>query len=235
MKIDIKDISKQFGTLEVLRNIDLLIPEGKVTAILGPSGCGKTTLLNILSGTITDFTGTVTWKGEKTISYLFQEPRLLPWKSVEDNLRFVLANGGDTALIDHYLSLVGLLDFKQYYPGQLSGGMKQRAAIARAFIFPADVILMDEPFQALDLRIKLSLVDNFIALWMQSSAAGPKTAIFVTHDVQEALLLGDSIVVFSDRPAVVRKRFTNPIHYNNRSLHNPEILRMERDLYTLVT
>jgi NitT/TauT family transport system ATP-binding protein len=159
---------------------------------------------------------------------------------VRQNLEFILPEEIErderNTLIDHHLGLVGLHDFDHYYPSQLSGGMRQRVAIARAFIFPADIILMDEPFQALDLRIKLSLLTVFKRLWMETEEVQhDKTALFVTHDVQEAILLGDRIVVLSERPARVRKKLVNTVARSERSLENEKILKMERDLYTLVT
>jgi NitT/TauT family transport system ATP-binding protein len=229
--------------LEVLKNISLSIVHGKVTVILGPSGCGKTTLLNLISGNDTDFTGRIEGTAGLKISYIYQEHRLLPWLTVEQNLDFVLpeeiASATRKALIYHYIDLVGLQGFHHYYPGELSGGMRQRVSIARAFVFAPDIILMDEPFQALDLRLKLSLMNTFDSLWRQSHQQRDiegfgKTALFVTHDIQEAILLGDTIHVLTERPACVNQMLTNTIPHNRRSLGNDEILKMERELYTLL-
>jgi NitT/TauT family transport system ATP-binding protein len=233
--IILEKINKSYGTLEVLRDISFAVKQAEVCAILGPSGCGKTTLLNIISGMDGDYSGEVRGVHPKRTSYLFQEPRLLPWKTVLGNLEFIKPEETDTSswmrTIRHYLELVGLEEFNAYYPNALSGGMRQRVAVVRAFIFPADLVLMDEPFQALDLRIKLSLVSVFKALWQESR----KTALFVTHDVQEAMLLGDRIIVLSDRPSRVSKTITNPAPPEERSLGNEQMLKLERDLYTLVT
>jgi len=233
--ITLEEINKSYGTLEVLRTISFAVKQAEVCAILGPSGCGKTTLLNIISGMDGDYSGEVRGVHPKRTSYLFQEPRLLPWKTVLGNLEFIIPPEMDKSswmsTIRHYLELVGLEEFSTYYPNALSGGMRQRVAVVRAFIFPADLVLMDEPFQALDLRIKLSLVSVFKALWQESR----KTAIFVTHDVQEAMLLGDRIIVFSDRSSQVRKTIANPVLPEERSLGNEQMLKLERDLYTLVT
>ena len=233
--IHIIDVVKSFADLRVLDSLSMDIFEDRVTVILGPSGCGKTTLLNIISGTDRDYTGKIHGLDGKVISYLFQEPRLLPWKTVRGNMEFVLegaAPGGErNGVIDRHLEMVGLLDFDGYYPDQLSGGMKQRAAVARAFAYPSDVLLMDEPFQALDLALKLSLLDSFLTLWEKSR----RTALFVTHDIQEAILLGERIYVLSDRPAKPLACISLDVPHRERSLEDPRLLRIEQDLYRLLT
>ncbi len=229
--IALNGISKSFGSLTVFSDLTADFPAASITVILGPSGCGKTTLLNILAGMDSDYGGTVAGGGAGSVSYLFQEPRLLPWKTVEGNLSFVLEGKMDQketrGVIDHHLEIVGLSSFMKYYPHQLSGGMKQRVSIARAFSYPARIILMDEPFQALDLGTKLSLVTSFVKLWRQE----PRTVVFVTHDIQEALLLGDRLFLLSSLPAHVEKRYTIDVPQENRSLNMPELLEIEGDLY----
>ncbi len=206
--MDINHISKSFpgpsGMLTVFSEFSMTIPEQEITVILGASGCGKTTLLNLLARFITPDSGMITGN-DGSISYLFQEPRLLPWRTVERNISLVLENHvQDNELLkqrtSRVLSLVGLESFARYYPHELSGGMRQRVSIARAFAFPSNLLLMDEPFQALDLDVKLSLVKAFVRSW----EGDPRTAVFVTHDIQEALMVADSIVVFTPRPAQVR-------------------------------
>ncbi|TFG63300.1 MAG: ABC transporter ATP-binding protein [Spirochaetales bacterium] len=232
MPVEAKHLTKTFGDLVVFRDLSFSLPENKVTVLLGPSGCGKTTLLNIISGADRLFEGRLAGAEDHTMSYLFQEPRLLPWKTVRGNLEFVLRHKFSEArcaqVIEHMLELVGLSGFSNYYPDQLSGGMRQRAALARAYAFPGDLILMDEPFQALDLRLKLGLVKTFNRLWVEE----PRTAVFVTHDIHEAILLGDVIIVLSDRPASIRRHFSNGVPRSERSLESDEILRLEKDLYT---
>ncbi|MBN2048979.1 MAG: ABC transporter ATP-binding protein [Spirochaetales bacterium] len=229
--IRITGLTKSFDRLPVFRDLSLEIRRHRVTALLGPSGCGKTTLLNLLSGTLEPDGGTVEGVEGKRISYLFQEPRLLPWKTVEQNLDLVLKavtrREERKELIFRTLAAVGLAEFAHYYPEALSGGMRQRAAMARAFAYPGEILLMDEPFQALDLGRKISLVRDFEGLWRDDR----RTGIFVTHDVHEALMLGDCIIVFSHRPATVVDSMENPVPHEERSLKHEAILNLEKKVY----
>ncbi len=232
--ITVRGLCKSFGEKRVFSGLDFDMPEKRITVLLGPSGCGKTTILNILSGNLPLDSGTVTGTEGKRISYLFQEPRLLPWKTVLGNIEFVL---GETmpeeekrARIKRFLSLVGLSGSEKLYPRQLSGGMRQRTAIARAFSFPSEIILMDEPFQALDLNLKVSLLKAFVPLWEEES----RTALFVTHDIQEALLLGHRIILLSALPAVIRSSIECPLPLYERNLADPALQKIERTLYELI-
>jgi NitT/TauT family transport system ATP-binding protein len=231
MAIRIDSLSKCFGTLQVFDNLSLGLEEGRITALLGPSGCGKTTLLNLLARILLPDSGTIEGLEGRRISYLFQEPRLLPWETAEDNIRFVLdgkmGREEGEARLDKFLGLTDLEEFRGFYPYQMSGGMRQRLAIARAFAYPSEVLLMDEPFQGLDLPRKLDLISSFVRLW----AAERRTTIFVTHDVQEALVLGDEIVLFSGPPAKPREVFGNPAGISERNLENPELIELEKRLY----
>lgn len=236
MPVRIHDIRKSFGELEVFSGFSLDLSENSVTAILGPSGCGKTTLLNILGGLLEPDSGSIRGMEGKTLSYLFQEPRLIPWKTVEANIDFVLkgcipSESERKALIREILETVDLLPFARYYPEALSGGMRQRVAIARAFAYPSNMILMDEPFQALDLSLRLSLTELFNTLWIREL----RTAVFVTHDIHEALMLGDDIIVLSRRPASIEKILKNPLPHSERSLGQDTMLALERELYILLT
>ncbi|MBT9172704.1 MAG: Bicarbonate transport ATP-binding protein CmpD [Syntrophomonadaceae bacterium] len=198
-------VGKGVKSLKVYENFSLTVPEKKITCIMGPSGGGKTTLLNLISGLLKPDSGEFKGFAGKTVSYLFQEPRLLPWKTVWQNIDFVSKDiypkKQRAEIVDKYLKMVDLYDFRDYWPEKLSGGMKQRVSIARAFVFPSDLLLMDEPFKGLDLQLKISLMDSFAALWQQDL----RTVIFVTHDLDEALYLGDEIYVLSGLPARVNK------------------------------
>jgi NitT/TauT family transport system ATP-binding protein len=206
------------SAVDVFSNFSMSIMESGVSVILGPSGCGKTTLLNLLSGLLSPRKGSIGPEYEN-ISVLFQEPRLLPWKTVRKNIELVLKGrlgekqARETAL--HYLELVGLGKYEKFYPDELSGGMRQRVAIARAFAYPAELILMDEPFQALDLGLKVSLTGLFTRLWIEER----RTSVFVTHDINEAILLGDEIFVLSkDKPVQIVERIVNEEPHDARSL-----------------
>ena len=168
----------------------------KINCIMGPSGCGKTTLLNAAAGLDSN-------RSRTDISYIFQEPRLLPWKRIRQNIMIALPDTFTEAekrkRTEKYLTAVGLEKFMNYYPAQLSGGMRQRAAIARAFAAPCDLLLMDEPFNGQDMRTKDELIRLFIKLWKDE----PKTVIAVTHSFSEAWLLGDRTIVLTKAPARV--------------------------------
>jgi NitT/TauT family transport system ATP-binding protein len=197
----LEHVYKNYQDLPILQDLTLQFPEQRITTILGPSGCGKTTLLNILAGLVPVERGQVTTV--TPVSYLFQDPRLLPWLTVRDNLNLVLRDRLSVAdvpsRIDRYLNAVGVMAYQHFYPGQLSGGLRQRVALARAFSFPADLLLMDEPFKSLDLKIRYRLIADFLELWRQQ----PRTVILVTHDVKEALMLGERIVILADKPTGV--------------------------------
>jgi len=210
------------------------LEEHKLVCILGPSGCGKTTLLNIISGVIAPDQGEITGLTGKTISYLFQEPRLLPWKTAVQNIDFVLKDKLSLAeresLIKKYIEIVGLKGFENYYPSQLSGGMKQRVAIVRAFAYPSDILLMDEPFKGLDLQLKTAVMQAFLNLWLMEK----RSAIFVTHDIDEAVLLGDEIYILSGPPTSVKGIISNEVPHKQRNLPDDEMQSIEEQIYRLL-
>ena len=230
MSLAIKGLYKRYGEVEIFRDFSISFTEGMITCILGPSGCGKTTLLNILGKIIPPDGGTLAGFDGKIVSYIFQEPRLLPWKSVRGNIEFVLDRNllpeERKKITDRFISLVELEDFADYYPAKLSGGMRQRVSIARAFAYPSDIILMDEPLKGLDIKLKLNLIQTFSRIWQEDR----RTVIFVTHDVDEALLLGNEIVVFSRAPVeiVTQKQIGVPIE--ERSLNSDYLKNLEKEL-----
>ncbi|HPR33948.1 MAG TPA: ATP-binding cassette domain-containing protein [Prolixibacteraceae bacterium] len=206
MSIQIINLNKTFDGVVLYHDFSLVCPEGTLTCILGPSGCGKTTLLNMIGGIVSPDSGELRGVEGKALSYIFQEPRLLPWKTVRENIEFVISRtippGERAELADGFIRLVELEAFSGYYPGKLSGGMRQRVAIARAFAYPSDLILMDEPLKGLDVALKRNLIRAFSRLWQNDR----RTVVFVTHDVEEALLLGNEIVVFSKAPVEITLR-----------------------------
>lgn len=195
-----------------LEDISLSVAHHEFLSIVGASGCGKSTLLRIICGLDTAYTGMVTLAGKKITGaglergIVFQEHRLLPWLTVQENLEFALQKGTPTEkarLIADHLKLVGLTGFEKAYPSQLSGGMNQRVAIARALINRPDLLLLDEPFGALDALTRLKLQQEFLGIWEKEKT----TMIMVTHDIEEAIYLGDRVVVMSDRPGTIKKEF----------------------------
>ena len=166
MKYSVKNIVKSYGSLKVLDNVNIDFNENKTTCILGPSGCGKTTLLNIIAGIIEKDSGEGpgSFKNED-ISFVFQEDRLIEWKNIRDNMAFVLKKKMNKSeiesTIDRFLKLVNLEEYKYYYPRNLSGGMRQRISILRAFAYPSKILIMDEPFKSLDINNKRIVVEFF--------------------------------------------------------------------------
>lgn len=190
--IRIKNLTKRYGELTVYENFNLDLEEGGITCILGESGCGKTTLLNCIAG-LTDYDGEIT---NVKCSYIFQTPRLVPNLTVGGNLKLICK---DEDAIDAALGKVRLADKKNVYPVSLSGGQAQRVSIARAFLFGGEVILMDEPFTSLDLRLKKEIS----GLFLQIQSEGGRTALFVTHDVDEALNVADRIIAINGGKTVL--------------------------------
>ena len=210
--LSIKDLKKSFrvdgSDVPVLEDINFDFNEHEFTIIVGSSGCGKSTLLRIISGFIKDYTGSVLLNG-KTVEgpgrdrgFVFQEPRLMPWLTVRKNVLFGLKDyKEEEQLLYDYLKLVGLYDFANAYPSQLSGGMKQRCAIARALINQPEILLLDEPFGALDAMTKILLQEELIKIKHNSNT----TFIMVTHDIEEAIYLADKIIVMTPRPGKIRE------------------------------
>ena len=204
--------------LVALAGVDLQVPAGQFVSIIGPSGCGKSTLLRIVGGLLRPSRGQALISGRppataqrtREIGFVFQDPALLPWRSVRANIRLPLEIDhldGRRALPDpdELLDLVGLSDFRDYHPHQLSGGMQQRVAMARALAFNPSLLLMDEPFGALDEITRSSMRYELLRIWdRQAAPAGRKTVLFVTHSVAEAIVMSDRVIVLSPRPGRVR-------------------------------
>jgi len=199
--------------IHVLKDLHLQVPAGEFLALMGPSGSGKSTLLNLIGGLMTPTTGAVAIEGErvrgplpKKVAYVFQESALFPWRTVIDNVKLGMAFQGvarserdDRAM--GALSAVGLADFAQHYPAQLSGGMKQRAQLARALGLRTDILLMDEPFAALDEQTRMILGEDLSVLLARTH----KTIVFVTHSLGEAVFLADRVAVLTARPGRIKQ------------------------------
>jgi NitT/TauT family transport system ATP-binding protein len=195
-QVQVKNLNKSFGDNKVLVNLNLNFEKNKITVVTGPSGCGKTTLLNIISGIEKPDSGEVILK-DHSISFIFQEDRLIPDLTVYKNIEFVLKSTlteqESKPIIEKYLELVKMTEAKDKYPEQLSGGMKRRVAVARAFAYRSDLLIMDEPFKGLDEKLKKEIIDEFLRIYNQDK----RTIILVTHDMDEAVFLGDSIIDLS--------------------------------------
>jgi NitT/TauT family transport system ATP-binding protein len=209
-----KDYHTDKDTIPVIADLDLTITKGEIISIIGPSGCGKTTLLRLVAQLIKPTNGTITIDCKKA-SVVFQNPVLLPWRTVTENINLPieLAGGRNCAAVSEMCDLVGLNAFGENFPSELSGGMKQRAALARALISKPDLLLMDEPFGALDEITRNRLNCELLRMWKEFNL----TIILVTHSINEAVFLSNKVVVLSDRPArvkdVVRIKFRKQRNY----------------------
>ena len=211
MELRLDAIGHSYGETEVLRDISLQIPDGRIVCIVGPSGCGKSTLLRLMGGLEQASTGRILEVGEtpekclNPLTYVFQDFALLPWRSVRGNISLVLEDHGlptseSDGIITDVLARTRLTDFANALPKQLSGGMKQRVAIARALAVNPAVMLLDEPLSALDSQTRELLMDDLVQLYTRE----PFTAVYVTHNLNEAVRLGHAIVVLSRRPGRIR-------------------------------
>ena len=207
--IRIRDLRKRFGQLTAIDGVSVEIAHGEFFMIVGPSGCGKTTLLRILAGLDSVTSGTIeieTPNSQRPMnSMIFQGDSIFPWMTVWDNAAYGLKMRRISRpvikdVVGHYLARTGLTRFAKYYPHQLSGGMRQRVSIARAFANDPEILLMDEPFSALDAQNKLLLQEELLRIWEEHK----KTGVFITHSVDEAVFLGDRIMVMTAQPGRVK-------------------------------
>lgn len=212
VKIAIKALSKSFetqkGTLDVLKEVSFDVYENEFLVVLGPGQCGKTVMLNIMADMEQADSGSVEFHGSNQVGFVFQRYALFNWKTVLKNVESPLKFKGvekekRREIARKYLDLVGLKDFEKAYPTQLSGGMKQRVGIARAYTSGNDVILMDEPFGALDAQTRYQMQDEILKLRETEKA----TVVFVTNNIEEAIYLGDRILLFSNKPSQIVKEY----------------------------
>ena len=241
MHLRLETVSHSYGDMQVLEDINLDIPAGKIICIIGPSGCGKSTLLRLIGGLEQPGAGRVLQIGEppegclNPLTYIFQDFALLPWRSVEGNISLVLEDHGirdDRAnkIITDVLERTKLVDFRKALPKQLSGGMKQRVAISRALAVKPAVMLMDEPLSALDSQTRELLMDDLVDLWTRE----PFTAVYVTHNLNEAVRVGHSIVVLSRRPGRIREVVEIDKPLAERTLGDPELEQKQKQLWNLM-
>ena len=238
MSLVLDNITKRFDTADhdTLQDITLTIEDSEFVCVIGPSGCGKTTLLNIIAGLETSTKGSITLDGipiegpGTDRAVIFQEPALFPWLTVIENVKFGLRLAGKTKaqqeeIAIRYLKMVQLAHFRDYRPHQLSGGMKQRVALARALALDSKILLMDEPFAALDKQTRNKLREEIQNVWLQTR----KTIFFITHSVEEAIFFADKIVMLSANPGKIRKEFIIDLP-RPRHIEAPEFIDLRADL-----
>lgn len=215
------------GETKALSGIDFCVRQGEFLAIVGPSGCGKSTLLNLVAGLIKEEEGSITlagapvWEHRDKIGYMLQKDHLLPWRTTQENVCLGLEiNKKKTKekmeLAEHLLKQYGLYEFRNVKPGELSGGMRQRAALIRTLVMEPELLLLDEPFSALDYQTRLSVADDIYGILKKEG----KTAILITHDIAEAISMSERILVLTRRPGRIRKRID--IHLNMEDGRMPE-------------
>ena len=232
--VSLRNVSKTFMTdgtrVDVLRDVDLDVRPGEIVALLGPSGCGKSTLLRLVAGLETPTSGLVLVDDhevtgiDRRCSVVFQEPRLLPWRTIAANVKLGARGGRQASEVDDWLTLVGLAGFGAYLPRQVSGGMAQRAALARALIGHPGVLLMDEPFASLDALTRMHMQDLLTEVVERIGT----TVLLVTHDIDEALYLADRVVILGQRGAGVLDILDVPFaHPRDRSDPHLAPLRVE--------
>ncbi|MGE3859759.1 MAG: ABC transporter ATP-binding protein [Nitrososphaeraceae archaeon] len=243
VSLNIKNVSKKYlqphtnRVHTVLENINIQILEGEIVTILGKSGCGKSTLLNLIAGFENSYGGEILLNGKKVNDIsperimMFQESALFPWLTAYQNIEIALKlakvpKAQREEIVMNYLEIVGLSDYSHSYIHQLSGGMKQRVALARALSLNPKVLLMDEPFAALDITIKKSLYQELLALHNKHK----KTIIFVTHNINEAVLLGDRVIVMSPLVYGIKNQYVIDIPKNERDDNNPIIKNIIKNI-----
>jgi NitT/TauT family transport system ATP-binding protein len=227
-----------------LENINLEVKAGEFFVIVGPSGCGKSTLLDLLGGLTRPTTGRILIGGEPVRGpaldrgVVFQQYALFPWRTAQKNVEFGLEAKGVSAreraeIARRFLAMVGLAEFGERYPHELSGGMKQRVAIARSLAYDPDVLLMDEPFAALDAQTRENLQGELIRIWEKSG----KTIVFITHGIDEAVYLGQRVAVMTSRPGRIKQVIDIPLQSRSREddlRAAPEFARLRHEIWTLL-
>ena len=239
--VSVRGVSKNYGDVEALKNMSLDFPRGQLTSLLGPSGCGKTTLLKIIAGLLKSDSGEIIVNGKKVTgpgpnrAFVFQDFALLPWANVLRNVAFGLelrgvAKSEREAKAEKYIKDVGLAGFERSYPHELSGGMRQRVGLARALAVDAKVLLLDEPFSAVDEQTRRKFQEDLLALVANEN----KTFIFVTHSIEEAVYVSDQIAILLPRPSRVSE-IIRPSSFRSKGVENirrdPEYLDIVDEIW----
>ena len=211
-KVEVENLTKYFGSLHVLDNVSFKVKKGEFVCVVGPTGCGKTTFLNLLTRIYQPTMGDLYIDGESAnpkkhnIAFVFQEPSAIPWMTVENNLRFGMEikkrpKAEINEQVEKIIRLVGLQQFRDLYPHQLSVSSEQRIIIGRAFAMSPDLLLMDEPYGQMDVKLRFYLEDEVIRLWKELGA----TVVFITHNIEEAVYVAQRILIMSNKPATIKE------------------------------
>jgi sulfonate transport system ATP-binding protein len=239
-KIEVRNLTKKFGDLLVLDEISFNVGEGEFLSIVGPTGCGKTTFLNTLSKLIPSTAGDIFIDGEVAdpkkhhLSFVFQEPTCLPWRTVRENVAYGMEvkhvpKAEMEQKLDQIMGMVGLADCAGLYPNQISASMLQRIAVARAFAVNPDLLLMDEPYGQLDVKLRYYLEDELVRLWEHLKS----TVIFVTHNIEEAVYVSERILILSNKPAKVKAEVKVDLP-RPRSLIDPRFVEVRKEVTELI-
>lgn len=240
IKVSVRDLTKKFGDLTVLDEINFDIKRGELLAIVGPTGCGKTTFLNCMSKLTPTTSGDIFIDGEvadptkHNLAFVFQEPTALPWLTVSDNVSFGMKTKHMPKKqmqerLEYILDLVGLKDTANLYPNQVSASMMQRIAVARAFAVNPDLLLMDEPYGQLDVKLRFYLEDELVKLWQTLQS----TVLFVTHNIEEAVYIAERILVLSPKPTKVRAEVVVDLP-RPRNYLDPKFIEIRRQVTELI-
>jgi NitT/TauT family transport system ATP-binding protein len=239
-RIRVKELAKRYGTLEVFRNIDFEVAEREIVAVVGPSGCGKTTLLRCIDGLLPHDAGEI-WVGDQRVeepiagvAMVFQHFGLFPWKTVFDNVAYGLRMAGATKAdierkVPDFIKMVGLSGFENAFPYQMSGGMQQRCGLARALTVEPNVLLMDEPFAAVDAQTREILQFELLRIWDER----PTAMVFITHSIEEAVLLGHRVIVLKGRPSSIHETITIdlPTPRTRETLREPRFAELREQVW----
>ena len=240
VKIKVHNLTKRFGDLTVLDQINFTIAKGELVAIVGPTGCGKTTFLNTLSKLMPATDGDILIDGEEAnpqkhnISYVFQEPTCIPWRTVRENVAYGMEVKGvakeeRTVRANQIMDLVGLSSCAELYPNQVSASMMQRIAVSRAFAVQPDLLLMDEPYGQLDVKLRFYLEDELINIWKTFGS----TILFVTHNIEEAVYVAERILVLSNKPTTVKAEILIDLP-RPRKLTDPKFVALRKQVTELI-
>ncbi|MEY8392123.1 ABC transporter ATP-binding protein [Lachnospiraceae bacterium] len=239
-KVSAQHLTKKFGELLVLNDVSFDIKKGEFVCLVGPTGCGKTTFLNLLVKLTEPTSGRVLIDGvpadprRHNMSFVFQEPSTFPWLTVEDNIKFNLQiKKMDKQEIqkrtEHILEMIGLTEQRNAYPGQLSVSAEQRIVIGRSFAMYPDLLLMDEPYGQMDIKLRYYLEDAVLKLWRETES----TIIFITHNIEEAVYLSQRCLIMTPKPTTIKASIDNPLPYP-RNVSDPEFIKLREQITDMI-